>query len=209
MIAALGALLATQAGCRYLAIPFALWGKEPTKKIPPAYPYMNNTRVVLLVWAEMDTLFEYPEVQLELSEYCRLALEQHIGGLTVVPPRQIVDFQRRESRWDRLPAARIGKRFTADRVIKIELTQYSTREPDSPHLYRGRISAAVSVYDVAAGEDKLPVHRTTIETTYPKDSPGEWGQSDDLVRAGMMEAFAERLAGEFYEREVKISKQEE
>lgn len=195
--------LALAGGCKLLATPALLWGKEPTKSVPAEYPYLQGKKVLILVWADPETLFEYPWVQLELSEHAAAAMKPNIPGINFVPNRSVYDYQRAEPDWDRADPAVIGSRFGASRVLLIELTQYTTREPESPHLYRGRIAANVKVHD-AAYKNSSPSYRTAVETAYPPESAGEWGTDDVGIRKATMEAFALDLAGKFFDRQVKV-----
>lgn len=199
----LPALVVSSAGCQSLAIPFLLWGPEPTRTIPAEYPYLEGRKVAIVVWADRDTLFEYPFVQLEVSEHVSVPLKANVRGISIIPNRTVVELQKRDPDWDRIPPARLGARLGADRVVLVELTLYTTREPEATHLYRGRISANVKVYDTAY-PDSAPTYRTTIETVYPPDSPGQWGTDDRAIRKAMMESFANDLARKFYEHKVKL-----
>lgn len=190
-------------GCKLFAAPFLLWGKEPTKDVPAEYPYMQGKKVCLLVWADSETLFEYPWVQLEISEHVATTMKPNIPEISFIPNRKIIDLQRRDFDWERGDPAVLGARFGADRVLMIELTQYTTREPESPHLYRGRIAANVKVYDTAYRRS-APVFKTSVETVYPPDSVGQWGTDDAGIRKATMEAFAIDLAGKFYDRQVEV-----
>lgn len=196
-------LLAMLVGCQAMAAPFLMWGPEPTRTVDAEYPYLDGKNASILISADYDTLFEYPWVQLELAKYVQVALETHLPKVVITPPRTVVDYQRRDVDWDRKPPALVGKNFDAERVVLIELTQYSTREPDSPHLFRGRIGARVRVYDTAY-PDAEPAYSTDVEVAYPEDSAGEWGSNDRAIRKQTMELFAEELAGKFYDRKVKI-----
>ena len=202
-LAALLALSAAIGGCKLFAAPFLMWGKEPTKEVPAEYPYLEGKKVCLLVWADSETLIEYPWVQLEVSEHVSEAIKPNVPGISFTPTDKIVELQRRESDWDRSDPALLGARFGADRVLMIELTQYTTREPESPHLYRGRIAANVKVYDTGYRKS-APVFKTSVETAYPPDSVGQWGTDDAAIRKATMEAFALDLAGRFYDRHVKV-----
>jgi hypothetical protein len=153
------------AGCQWLAAPWLMWGPEVTKTVPAEYPYLAGKKACVLVWAEMDTLFVYPHVQLEVAEHVAYAMQGKVEGVSFTPNR--------------------------------------TREPDSPHLYRGRISANVSVYDTAYPNSE-PAYRTVVETVYPPDSVGQWGSSDNGIRLATMQLFAEEVAGKFYDRKVKV-----
>lgn len=196
-------LLATATGCRLLAAPILMWGQEPTKEVPAEFPYLQGKKVCLAVWADSETLFEYPWVQLEVSEHVAKAIKPNVERVSFTPNRNVVELQQREVDWERTDPAVLGKRFGAERVLMIELTQYTTREPESPHLYRGRIAANVKVYDTGYPRS-APVFKTSVETVYPPESVGQWGTDDRAIRKATMEAFAAELAGKFYDRRVKV-----
>ena len=196
-------LLWAASGCKLLAAPALMWGSEPTKEIPAEYPYLPGKKVCIAVWADSETLIEYPWVQLDVSEHVSAAMETAVRGISFVPNRKVVELQRRESDWDRRDPALLGARFGADRVLMIELTQYTTREPESPHLYRGRISANVKVYDTQY-PSSAPTYRTGVEVVYPLESMGQWGTDDQAIRKATMGAFAQEVAGKFYDRRVKV-----
>lgn len=203
LLGLLATCLAVTTGCHAIAFTTLMWGEEPTKKVPADYPYLSGEKICILVRAEMETLFEYPHVQWEVADHIRVALEANVRGLTVVNPRTVTDYQRQNARWDREDPAAIGRRFNADRILDINLTQYTTREPESPHLYRGYIAGVVSVYDVDY-PDSQPTYTTDVQTVYPENSPGQWGISERDIRMATMEAFAQDVAGKFYERTVKV-----
>jgi hypothetical protein len=203
LIAGLALLAPAALGCKMVAAPFLMWGPEPTKPVAAEYPYLEGKRVCIVVWTDRDVQFEYPFVQLEVSEHLAIPLKANVRGIAITPNRDVVDFQRREPDWDRMPPAQIGQRFGAERVLMVELTLYTTREPESTHLYRGRISANVKVYDAAAPSAEA-AYRTTVECAYPPDSHGAWGTDDRQIRKAMMEAFANDVAQKFYEHRVKL-----
>jgi len=196
-------VLTAAGGCRLLAQPALLWGTEPTRHVPAEFPYLQGKKVCILVWADAETLFEYPWVQLEVSEHIAEALKPNVRGVTLVPNRSVVEMQQRDADWDRKDPAALGARLGAERVLMVELTQYTTREPDSPHLYRGHIAGNIKVYNTGY-RDAAPVFKTSVEAVYPPDSAGQWGSDDQSVRKAAMEAFATEVAGKFYDRRIKV-----
>lgn len=199
-LAALLLLVPTICGCRTWAVMF---GEDETKNVSAAYPYLAGQKVCILVRADMETLFEYRHLPLELADYVRVALEANVRGVTVVSPREVVDYQNRNPGWEREDPARMGQRFSADRALEINVTQYTTREPDSPHLYRGHVTATLCVYNTQY-PDSRPAFTTEVKIAWPEKSMGELGVGDREVRRGMMEAFAQEVAGQFYDRKVKV-----
>lgn len=196
-------LLLPLAGCRLIAAPFFLLAPEPTEDVKAVYPYLQDKKICTVIWVESDTLFEYPNVQRELSEFVNSALKQNVRGITFVPARSVVEYQRKNRDWRRTHPTKIGARFGADRVLLLEITKYTTREPNSPHLYRGHIHANAKVYDPAYPDTRPVNERIEIETAYPPDRDGEWGSNDRSIRKATMEAFAVDTARKFYDHKIK------
>lgn len=189
-------------GCQAYVFQALMWGEEPGKPVKAEYPYLQNQTVAILVRAEMDTLFEYPHVQLEVAEHVRVPLEANVKGVKVISPRRVVDLQRSDPSWERTDPARIGADMGAQRVIEIALTQYSTRDPESPHIYRGHIQAVVNVYNCEY-TDHEPAFTTDVLTKHPPDGAGVWNQSERAVRRAAMEAFGQDVAEKFYDHVIK------
>lgn len=196
-------LVGAATGCQAFMLHALLWGEEPTRTVPAAYPYLADQKVCILVRADIEHLFTYPQLQWEIGEHVRVALEGNVRGVSVVEPRRVVDAQRRDPGWETTDPAALGKRFGADRLVETTLTQYTTREPESPHLYRGYVSATVSVYNTAY-PDSAPAYTTEVRTVYPPHGAGQFGTSDREIRRAAMEAFAQEVAGKFYDRKVKV-----
>jgi hypothetical protein len=186
-------------GCKALA----LFGDEPTKTVPAEYPYFADKKVCVIVRAPEETIFEHSNVQWEVADHIGVVLEANVHGVTVIDPKKVGAKQRAEPDWQRRDPAALGKELGADRLIEVDLTQYMTREPDSPYLYRGHMAAAVRVYNTEY-TNAQPTYKTDIQTVFPPDGPGQWGTNDREVRKGMMEAFAQDVVAKFYDRKVKI-----
>jgi hypothetical protein len=191
------AVAAGLTGCRSLV----LFWPEPTKTIRAEYPYLANKKVCVVVRGPDELLFEYPNVQWEVADHVRVALESNVRGVTVVDPKKVADFQRTDPAWETMDPAELGKKFGAERVLEIDLTQYTTREPESPHLYRGHISAAVRVYNPEYPNSQH-AYQADVKTAFPPEGPGQYGTNDRAIRAATMDAFGQDVAVKFYDHEV-------
>lgn len=190
-------------GCEAIALPFLLWGEEPTRTVEAEYPYLPGKRVCIVVRPEMETLFQYPHVRLDLSDHLKVALEAHVADISVAEPKRVTDFQKQRHNWEAIDPAVLGRRFEADRLIEVELTQYTTRDPESPYLYRGHIAAVVNVYNTDY-PNSAPAYSTEVRVAHPDEGPAKWGAEEREVRASVMQAFADEVAGKFYDRKVKV-----
>lgn len=201
------AVLVVTTGCNLAALPFLLWGEEKTRDVPAAYPYLQDKDVLVLVWAETATLFEYPHLRYELNDHIAQALESRVKGVECIAPKRVAAMQDSEPEWDKRHPSFWGQRFQADRVLLVEVLEAGTREPGATHLYRGRIVANAAVYDPEYGRRAGPAWESddAIRAVYPEAGPGAYGVDDDFVRRMAMEQFALELAGKFYDRKEKVS----
>jgi len=186
-------------GCKALA----LFLPEPTKTVPAEYPYLVDKKVAIAVKAPDEMQFEYANIHWEVADHVRVALESTVRGVTVIEPKKVVDYQRSHADWETMDSARLGREFGADRLIEIELTQYTTREPESPHLYRGHISAALRVFNTEYANSQ-PAYQADVHTVYPPTGPGQYGATDRAIRAATMDAFAQDVSAKFYDRQVTV-----
>ena len=195
-------LLAFLPGCSGFRGLAYLLGEEMTRDVPAEYQWLAHQKVAIIVRADAETTFEYPHVQLELADYVRVALEANVKGITVIDPRKVVDLQRGNGDWSRRDPALLGRDLGADKVLELDVVQYTTRDPESPHVYHGVIVAGANVYNTAY-PDSEPAYHQEIKARYPEKDTATLGTGDREVRRGMMETFAAELAGKFYVRKVK------
>ncbi|MBK9120192.1 MAG: hypothetical protein IPM18_11410 [Phycisphaerales bacterium] len=185
-------------GCRM----FALILPPIVKDVPAEYPYLYNKKVAVVVHTEQETLAVYPHVQWEIADHVRTALQANVRGITVIDPEEVAQYQRQNTDWASRDPARVGQDLGVDRLIEVQLTEYTTREPESPYMYRGHITAALRVYNVAYLRAQ-PAFRKEVRTIHPPDGPGAWGTTDREIRAATMETFGLDVAGLFYDRTIE------
>ncbi|MFW6132330.1 MAG: hypothetical protein ACOC8F_00425 [Planctomycetota bacterium] len=195
-------LLGGCGGIRYLAYLFAPTGRSRT--VPAAFKDLQDSRVAVVVFTDMDTEFEYPYARPRLTERVTAELSEHIKGIETVEPRQILNYQRDHVYWDAEDRTTLGKRFGADYVVFIAVREYSLREPGSTTLYRGRITGEVSVHKTSlpAGAARVwPAERgpQTVTVSYPKDAAmGTPDAQLPRIRNETESLFVDKLAKHFY-----------
>ena len=120
--AVLTALLLTLGGC-------GLWGGHSYEAgaSPKLTQYrgLPRQRVVLLVYCDDATTFLYPQARQEVSSFVAAELAKKLPKAQLVNYHTVIDYQNNTPAWDALPVKAIGKHFSADRVIYIELIAYS------------------------------------------------------------------------------------
>jgi hypothetical protein len=201
------AVSAASGGCDFLAYGMYLCGDEPTEKISPEFEDLPYHRVAVVVYADEGVQHEYPYASLHVSEGVSAELKSKLETVETIDPLVIHKYQRQDIHWDMMDKTELGKHFEADYVLFVTLLEFSTREPGSLNLLRGRISADCALYDANKPEHQSRVWETSaVMVRYPTDNPaGQVGDDDGHIRNKTVQHFAEKLVSRFYEHKVPKS----
>ncbi|OPX24940.1 MAG: hypothetical protein B1H04_01090 [Planctomycetales bacterium 4484_123] len=201
----LSASLCGCSGLRYVGFLFA--PSAPMKTVPAEYDMKGKTLAVV-VFARPETLLEYPQVYIELFDAVRVELKNRVRNVTLVDPRRVVRYQDANPNWDSQRPEKLCRVFGCDAVLLISLIEFSTREPGSIHLARGRITAEASVYEPdrtagGGGRGGCVWRSKTIRVIFPPKSPVGLAAEDDWkLRLHTERLFAAALVKSFYKHKV-------
>jgi hypothetical protein len=207
-LVALGGLsaLLLSTGCTQLGFALASTMPEPVEEVPAEFNKLEGEKVAVVVWAQPETVLQYPHVRLELASQVAYDLQRHLEPIEVVPPQKIADYQESNLNWDAMPPARLGEKFGADFVIFIELLNYSTREPHEPNLFRGRAKASLVVHDVSDPMARWSL--TPATAAYPSGARRVTNIDEMTVHRQLLEILGSRIAVKFYDHEVPKGKRQ-
>lgn len=195
------------AGCdlgNWLAYVFA--PAIPTKTVDAKFADLPGKTIAVVVFAGPEIQLDYNMAQLEITDAVGAELRRNVKGVTIVDPRRVIRYQAENPRWDAMPPENLCGVFGADYILLISLIEFSTREPGSIHLARGRITAEINLYKAnqpsASGEN--PVWRTgPLYVVHPPDSPlGVPARNDWGIRIQTEKIFAIKLVKNFYKHKV-------
>lgn len=191
--------------CRALLYPILATAPKPTRKVLAEFSKLPGHRVLILVWADQATLFDYPNIRYELAEYVAYHLKDKLKNLTIVPNREVARYQQTNYHWDSQPPALIGRKFDAELVLHIELLQYTTRAAGTPHLLCGQGRAAITIYDCQAEPPRQRLYHGQAEARYPPSGSLGLLQADDAsVHARTLDLLGAAIAAKFYDHEVEL-----
>jgi len=191
------------AGCDAL-LPFIFLG-EHKRKVPAEFDRLEGSRVAVVVWAEPETLFDYPHVRLEIGAFIGDRLHANVKECNVVDQFEIEEYLERDLEAAADPR-KVGARFEADKVIYVELLKFQVRDAESPDLLRARVDASVSVYDLHAEADAVDRFvLDPVEVVYPEHQAVVMSsRAAQLVRQQAYELFSEKVARKFFEHKVDV-----
>ena len=188
-------------GCnvvRYIAHVFA--PEAAQKTVQPEYAHLRGHSVAVVVFADAKTQYEQPHVELNLGAVVGTELFEKVKDMTIVPASQVANFQRNHRQWETLDRTELGRRLGADYVLHISLEEFSTHEPGSLVLLRGRITAQVTLHKTSQKHSDGAVWRSgTMRVLFPPSGPtGEPAATEENVRYETSRIFAAKLVSKFY-----------
>jgi len=97
----------------------------------------------------------------------------------------------------------LGRTFDADYVLFVTVERFTTVEPGSTNLHRGRLSGVAAVYQTSLPEREACVWSgDDFEVVYPKDiAEVRVGFDDRGIQQETMRIFAAQLVRRFYDHE--------
>jgi hypothetical protein len=197
-----------------LATPLALAGcwlaaaqeRANGHKVAADYTGLADQSVAVVVYADQAQTDEFPDARTEISNFLAAAFRTKIPSVRLLDFREVTAWQDDTLNWSALPEKDIGKHFSADRVLYIELLDYSTRANNSFGDLQGHIKAQCKVFETNS-PGATPAWSDLIEVRWPKDHPLDPASGSEVaVRKRALEQFSNDLVNRFVEhREIEGS----
>jgi hypothetical protein len=149
MIVMFGGMIAL-VGCDPRPFFYFLQPFEPT--IPPPGPDLKGKKVVVLTHCTAGTQAEFPGLERDLNREFVSNLKKKVKKITVVDPDKVATWMEAHPKWT--DPADVGRDFSADVVIFLEVEQFQLQAPGDLNMVHG--------------ESK--VHIQAFEMQYPKNS---------------------------------------
>lgn len=196
------ALSASLSGCNILGWVSNVAGGEQTQKlnVKAEYRGLDAKRVAVVTAADEYRLFEYPGCQHDVSRAVSRQLAADIPGIQLSDPKKIAQFQSANPAWITMTNRELIQALDVDRIVYIELKDYTTHEPGNQHVWRGIISGRVSVAEADATEPNNFSYAQEVNAKFPPDEPvGVLSSDDATIQAGMLGQFATRVSSLFHD----------
>ena len=205
--AALALAAATSGGCNAIqAMRSLIYQTAPqTEPVDAEYAGLDDHKVLVYVWANPETLWDYPHLRLDLTAHLSSYLKENVKKADVIPAPQVEAHIKSLSTMHPEPAD-IARHFHADEVIHVSVYKFSMRDPGMSQFYRGRLSASVVVNDLTAKDGTVKrVPLQDVVVVVPEAGLGLHDTTADQVRDMTYREFTQATGRKFHkwERELK------
>lgn len=186
-------------GCNIFEFPaYVLFGRTE-KTVKAEYTSLVGHKSAILVVGPAGIDFEYPYARADLSLATSSFIRQNLDKVDFVDQETIDRFQYQHFDWYALPLSTVAHQLGADRLIYIELIQFSLVELDSVSLLRGRVLANVRIYEMESSKPDQAAYETEIFVLFPESAPVPMSDTAQIaVRQRAIVMFADQLAKRFY-----------
>ena len=197
----------TIGGCNLLEYPlYVLLGQSHTK-VKAEYTGLENQTVAVLIVGQSAIDFEEPYARMDLALATEQALTEYVKGVELADQEKIQNFQRSRFDWYGLPVSDIINQFQVQRLLYVELIQFTIREPESVNLLRGHIWAQLRVYEKESHTPDLPVFETEVEVIFPEQAPAPYSEAARFnIRQQSIALFALEVARKFHDHKKEVDR---
>jgi len=176
-----------------------------TVTVSAQYNGLDRQSVAVLVSADEYTYFEHPDATAAVCRRTSALLASSILDVRVIDPDQITDFQKENPYWNTLPHGQLLQRLQVDRLIIIDLIQYTLHEPGNIYVWRGAMAANVGVATIEESDLNQFIFNTTVEAHYPQSgSIGVINADQPTIQFGLLQSFTQQLVDLFQDHDEAV-----
>ncbi|MBZ0173163.1 MAG: hypothetical protein K8E66_12335, partial [Phycisphaerales bacterium] len=169
---------------------------------PADYTGLEGHSYAVIISADRLIEADHPGITTRLTQIIDRDLHANAGATAHIPPGRLLSFLYANPQWQALPRGELGEQLGVDRLIVIELVEYTLHEPGNRYLWNGVASGIVEVYEVDSALPDDPMYEHSIAVTFP-DRSGvlEEELPRTVVTSELSRRFGARAAWLFYSHE--------
>jgi hypothetical protein len=161
---ALAALVAA-GGCNPFTALYFLF-LMPPPKVPAAYDGLQKKKVALVVHASRGAQFQHAGVDNDVARNVARELRENVKGIELCDIAEVREWRDEHEDFD---LTDVGEKFQADRVVYLEIYEFTLFQEQSSQLYRGKTKIHVQVADMEKEGDI--VFEEDVELEFPPSRP--------------------------------------
>lgn len=177
--------------------------RTSTRTVEAEYTGLEGKSFAVVVAAHRAVRTEFPNVVNDLTHRITERLREHAGASGYIPARRVLAYQYDNPRWVALHPAELRQALDdVDRLIYVDLQEFTLTERGNPYLWAGVASGLVGVLAKDAPIPEEYTFTRDVSVTYPdKSGLGPHNIPADAVYTMLASRFIDRATWPFYQHE--------
>jgi hypothetical protein len=166
---------------------------------PAEYP-LEGKRVAVVIDTDLAVHYEHPGISTLIAEAIAGRIAKNVRDVEVLRPDVVARWQFETAQWTAMPSTEIAKSLQVDRVIYIDLQNYSLTPPGNQWLWEGRCSAMIGVIEADNYEQDGFADTYEIRAAFPH-RPSVLSReeaSEGTIEQGLLNEFIKKASWLFY-----------
>lgn len=193
-----GALLT---GCNVVGV---LGGPSGGKQeVAARYKGLVDQSVAVLVLVDDETARLDSKLREQLTRTVSTEISANVMGADVVNPKKAYEIASGRTDWQSMPDLERLDAFGVDRLVVVDVGEFSLRDTRYTSLAQGTIAASVFVLERESAKLNRPAAMERVHTRYPDRSAGSATLSREETRTIILARSSKAIGRLFYDHTIK------
>ena len=193
-------------GCNIIAAGAVALKGDKEVEVEAEYRGLAGQRIGVLVAADDATYFRFPRAASQVNQAVVIGLAKALPEATLLTPDAAEDYVKRNPYWVTRRPATLMRELGVTRLITVDINQYATHETGNRSVFRGVISANVSVCEADGIDPDNRTFEREVVAQFPDASTqfGVINGDEAQIEAAVLSIFSSKVAKLFHDHVVVI-----
>lgn len=170
--------------------------------VPAEYTGISGKSFAVVVTGSRMIEADHPGLTARMIQRINDRLIANANPSYAIPSGDLLTVLYNTPQWPAMTRGEVGEMLGVERLIVVEIIDYSLHEPGNQYLWDGVASALVQIFETDSAMPDDPIFEKTIRITFP-DSKGflRTDIPEAAVTSEMSNRLVNRVAWLFYEHE--------
>lgn len=167
---------------------------------PAEYP-LHGLKVAVVIDSDLVIHYEHPGINSLIAAAVAGRIAKNVPDVQVVRPDAVARWQFETPQWTAMPSTEIAKSLDVDRVIYIDLQQFSLTPPGNAYEWEGICNATIGIIESDSYEHDGFADSYEIMAEFPR-RPSVLTRdeaSEGVISQGLLNEFIKQTAWLFYQ----------
>lgn len=176
--------------------------RSGSHEVAAKYNGLTDKTFAVIIAADRTVQSEYPQIVTAFTRELTRRLSENAGASGVLPADEVLAFQFQRPGWVAMSPLDVAKELEVDRLIHIDLTDFTLNEPGNQYEWRGVAGGAVTVIEVPDEGSPVEKFRENVRVKYPDfEGMSQENLQASTVLSELSRRFVERTGWLFYDHE--------